>query len=109
VLYGDVISGPLGPVFGLGVKDIPLDPQDIEPQGLWRTRFAHTHYWMDDRTDWDFVDTLNGAPNKTSGQRWPLRIRALLDALDLDRKSLECPENSSAAAAKPLPGGSFPS
>jgi hypothetical protein len=62
VFYGDPISGPLGPVFGLGINDIPLNPQEIEPKRhwlLWQERFAHTQYWVADRTNWDVEeDTL---------------------------------------------------
>jgi hypothetical protein len=49
-LFGDLLSGPLGPVFGLGISDRPLDPMAFS----WRwplRRFAHTRYWSRDPRD----------------------------------------------------------
>jgi hypothetical protein len=40
VAFGDLISGPLGPVFGPGIIDVNL--RKIQGQS-WR--FTHTHYW----------------------------------------------------------------
>jgi hypothetical protein len=39
VIWGDVIGGKLRPIFGPGVKDVPLTG------AVGRRRFAHTHYW----------------------------------------------------------------
>jgi hypothetical protein len=43
-LFGDLVGGPLRPVFGLGVKDIPVSTATW--RGLaGRTLVAHTSYW----------------------------------------------------------------
>ena len=39
VLWGDVVGGPVAPLFGPGVKDVALGPPDGSQF------FAHTHYW----------------------------------------------------------------
>jgi hypothetical protein len=99
LLSGDIISGPLGPVFGLGVKDVPLHPQEIAPRwyGPLSERVAHTYYWIESRTDWNYVGQLKGgAPRASETLRRPMRITALLDALDLKRVSKEWPENAPA-------------
>jgi hypothetical protein len=38
VLWGDVVGGPVAPLFGPGVEDVALT-------SLAAVRFAHTHYW----------------------------------------------------------------
>jgi hypothetical protein len=71
-LFGDLLSGPLGPVFGLGIADRPIDPMAYG----WRWslgKFAHTRYWSRDPRD--------GRGNAKGGR--PPWIIILEDALDL--------------------------
>jgi hypothetical protein len=59
VIFGDVVGGPVVPVFGKGVKDVP-----VQVPGRWRrsTPFAHTAYWRrsDDPAD-DAIPELTRA------------------------------------------------
>lgn len=59
VLWGDVVGGPVAPLFGPGVQDVPLQG---EAAGKW---IAHVHYW-------------------DLGLRDNAHIEALRDALALD-------------------------
>jgi hypothetical protein len=60
IFHGDIISGPVAPVFGLGVRDIDLKVLRGQSQC-----FSHTLYW-----------TLIGGDSA-------LRLKALRDAIDL--------------------------
>lgn len=62
VLWGDVISGPLGKAFGYGIDDVKL-----EAEGHLRL-LSHTKYWQ-----WP----------KHNGTEVPMHLRALRKALDL--------------------------
>ena len=47
LVFGDPIGGPVAPVFGPGVKDVP-----VRPSSWWRrTVLAHTSYWQGKLTD----------------------------------------------------------
>jgi hypothetical protein len=66
LLYGDFVSGPLAPLFGLGIKDISVST--TIRSGL----LSHTKYWKREKTK-------EGNPN--------LHIQKLRYALDLRRRS----------------------
>ena len=58
LLYGDPIAGPVAPVFGPGVKDVPID------HGAGRTWVAHGRYWDTDPKHGDFhLKRLRSAVN----------------------------------------------
>ena len=61
VLWGDVIGGPLAPLFGPGVKDVPW-------QAAGAKQFvAHTHYWDVPGEDSEHLDLLRQAVNLLDG------------------------------------------
>jgi len=60
LVRGDLVGGPLQPVLGAGILDIPV------ATSLWRGFLSHTHYW----------DMDNG------GSRHVVLLRAVLDLLD---------------------------
>jgi hypothetical protein len=67
IFQGDIISGPVGPVFGAGVRDI-----DLKALRGQSRRFSHTLYW-----------TLTGRDSAP-------HLKALRDAIDLlDRPDSE--------------------
>ena len=55
ILWGDVIGGPVAPLFGPGVKDVPLANPD---GGQW---LAHTHYWDEGETTAPHLAALRDA------------------------------------------------
>jgi pimeloyl-ACP methyl ester carboxylesterase len=55
VFKGDVIGGPVAPLFGPGVNDVALDG---EVGKMW---LAHTHYWDEGRKDDKHLVTLRNA------------------------------------------------
>ena len=67
VIYGDLIGGPIAPVFGPGVRDIPVQTN------LRRGIFTHTLYWTlpkatkpdGERLDW--IDDLRKALRLAEG------------------------------------------
>jgi hypothetical protein len=64
--YGDLVGGPIRPLFGTGVADYPVVTK------VWNGWLAHTNYW----SRYDGVDSdWNSSPVQ------------LIDALDLDRRS----------------------
>jgi hypothetical protein len=60
IFRGDIISGPVAPVFGVGVRDI-----DLKALRGQSRRFSHTLYWT------------------RTGRDSALRLKALSDAIDL--------------------------
>jgi hypothetical protein len=40
-LFGDIVGGPVGPVFGEGVLDVPVSDGTLRSYTLW----SHTRYW----------------------------------------------------------------
>lgn len=65
VLKGDLVAGPVAPLFGPGVSDIKLETH------TWSGWLAHTHYWRHNSADKD----AETAP-----------LPCLREALDLNRK-----------------------
>ncbi len=65
LLFGDVIGGPVAPLFGLGIRDVSLATRI---RGGWLT---HTCYWRSDRRE-------SGASSSP--------IEQLRDSLDLTRR-----------------------
>ena len=78
VLKGDVVGGPIAPLFWPGVRDIAIGTR------TWGGWLAHTHYWQRNAADTD----PETAP-----------VRRLREALDLDRRQAWPP---SSAATTPL-------
>jgi hypothetical protein len=68
VIFGDPIGGPLTPVFGIGIKDMPVA---ISPWWRGRTPLAHTSYWL-------------GVPSRENGGKPSPAIAALRKAVDLE-------------------------
>jgi len=64
IIAGDPVGGPLAPVFGAGVKDVPVP---ISPWWRRRTPLAHTSYWR-----------------RQPGAEASAAVRAILDAIDLE-------------------------
>ncbi len=63
IFQGDIISGPLAPVFGKGIRDINL--KDLRGQSR---RFSHTLYWWipagcTSAPDLSHIDALQNAIN----------------------------------------------
>jgi hypothetical protein len=72
-IFGDIVGGPLGPWFGPGVRDIPVNT------GNWvkdHSILAHTTYWHTNRAG---AGTQKGSV--------PLALKELVAVLDLDNKS----------------------
>lgn len=67
LLYGDLIGGPIAPLFGPGVRDVPVATR------TWGGLLAHTQYWRSNPADKDPAT----AP-----------ITRLREALDLNRQRL---------------------
>jgi hypothetical protein len=65
VIFGDPIGGPLAPVFGHGIKDVPVT---VSPWWRRYTPLAHTSYWQG------------------RSQRDSKSVRALAEAIDLESK-----------------------
>jgi hypothetical protein len=57
VLKGDIVGGPVAPIFGPGVKDVELTG---EVGSMW---LAHTHYWDQGRKDEHHLAVLRNALN----------------------------------------------
>jgi hypothetical protein len=57
VFRGDIIGGPVAPLFGPGIKDIPLTGE------VGRMMLAHTHYWDQGRRDEKHLEVLRSALN----------------------------------------------
>lgn len=55
VIFGDVIGGPVRPIFGPGVKDVAL------AGAVGRRLLAHTHYWDEPLADSEHLDELRRA------------------------------------------------
>ncbi len=74
--FGDLVGGPLGEIFGHGVRDVPVD--SAEWSG-WLRRFPmiHTHYWNKGTVPQE------GHDGPTA---WALEI--LRKALDLESRTL---------------------
>jgi hypothetical protein len=64
IIAGDPVGGPLAPVFGTGVKDVPVR---ISPWWRGRTPLAHTSYWR-----------------RQPGAEASAAVRVILDAIDLE-------------------------
>ncbi len=64
IIAGDPIGGPLAPVFGTGIKDIPVK---VSPWWRCHTPLAHTSYWR--------------RPSRAGGAT---AIAALTESLDLE-------------------------
>jgi hypothetical protein len=79
IFQGDIISGPLAPVFGKGIRDVDL--QDL--RGPAR-EFTHTHYWsLPDGVDWTTPEDRARANDEP-------HIKMLHNAIDLlDRPDSE--------------------
>lgn len=83
VVLGDIVSGPLGHLFGLrradksavcGIRDVPVLPSvDGGAEDKKRRLLTHLRYW-----DWTYANAKDDAV--------PFHIAALRKALDLDRK-----------------------
>lgn len=58
LLKGDFIGGPLAPLFGSGIRDVPVS---TKIRGGW---LAHNHYWKRDKRD---VDATDNPVNKLQG------------------------------------------
>jgi len=73
--FGDLVGGPLGEIFGHGVRDVPVD--SAEWSG-WLKRFPmiHTHYWSKDTV-------LQGSHDSPTA--WALEI--LRKTLDLESRT----------------------
>ena len=69
VIWGDVIGGPVRPLFGPGVKDVPLKGK------VGRMILAHTHYW-------------DAAAEEKDGTRDAKRRRAEQEHLDVLRAAI---------------------
>jgi hypothetical protein len=67
IIFGDPIGGPLAPVFGTGIKDVP-----VALSGWWRARtpLAHSSYWRP-------------VSNPETSESGPA-INVLRDAVDLE-------------------------
>jgi hypothetical protein len=59
IVRGDIVGGPLSPVFGAGVRDYRVSTR------LWRGFLSHTHYWTPDPADVpnQHIDALREALN----------------------------------------------
>jgi hypothetical protein len=57
VFWGDVIGGPVVPIFGPGVKDVELTGN------VGKMMLAHTHYWDQGRKDDEHLAALRHALN----------------------------------------------
>ena len=68
LVFGDLIGGPLGPVFGRGVRDVAATPADGFVSG---TLASHTQYWDE--------HGAGGAPESGTSS-----LKALRTALGLD-------------------------
>lgn len=74
ILLGDVISGPVAPLFGGGVRDVHVEMYRQPGKWLPPRLFTHTEYWT-------------GAPAIMSlNPDFPDHIQSLQEALDLARK-----------------------
>lgn len=62
ILQGDIISGPLQPNFGLGIKDIQVR---IKRGGVFSRFFTHTLYWTDTGSRSVQLDLLRDALDLT--------------------------------------------
>ncbi|WP_125592156.1 hypothetical protein [Amycolatopsis balhimycina] len=71
LLFGDPIGGPLAPVLGCGIKDVPVT---TSPWIRRRTPLAHTAYWRRPPDD----------KSRSADDKKPEATRALLDAIELD-------------------------
>jgi len=80
---GDILSGPLGPVFGLGIRDIAINPKEFARQGWSLSRFAHTRYWSCQ----GWIGAKQADPETD-----PPWVEALRYAIDLNFKN-DLPEN----------------
>ena len=58
MIYGDIISGPLAPLFGKGIKDIPVKTS------IAGGRLSHTKYWTMNE-DLDHIKELRKALDLT--------------------------------------------
>jgi hypothetical protein len=67
IIFGDPIGGPLAPVFGVGIKDVPAM---LSPRWRARTPLAHSSYWR------CVQDRKTGKPTSA--------IIALREAVDLE-------------------------
>ena len=56
MIWGDVIGGPVAPLFGPGVKDVALTRE------VGRMMLAHTHYWDEGRGE-EHLNALRNALN----------------------------------------------
>ncbi|MEI9901517.1 MAG: hypothetical protein WDN31_16830 [Hyphomicrobium sp.] len=61
VLWGDVIGGPVAPIFGPGVRDVALTGE------VGRMMLAHTHYWDEGIGDDDHLAAIRSALNFDNG------------------------------------------
>jgi hypothetical protein len=91
--FGDLVGGPLGEVFGCGIKDVAVS--SAEWRGLLqRTPVSHNHYWD--------VRTVGAAATKGS-QPWALD--AIRQSLDLESGKLLKGVDANAAIAAGLSTG----
>ena len=58
IIYGDIISGPLAPLFGKGVNDVPTSTS------INKGRLSHTYYWKMDK-DLSHIEVLRKALDLT--------------------------------------------
>lgn len=78
LILGDIIGGPLGPVFGRGIRDIPLRPSVGGPMAA--TLVSHVLYWRGtspvetDREARRRRDDKTGTREAVHTLRWVLRL-----------------------------------
>lgn len=81
LLKGDLVGGPVAPLFWPGVRDIPVDTR------IWGGWLAHTHYWQhwqrhaaDTNPETAPVPRLREALDLGRQQPWPPATPAMLSA-----------------------------
>jgi hypothetical protein len=72
-IFGDIVGGPLQPIFGPGIRDIAV--RSGKPLRD-RTLPAHTSYWL-----------IEPVPESTKANELPYALPAIKEALDLKNKS----------------------
>lgn len=84
-LFGDIVGGPVSPVMGAGVLDLPVSV------GKWkgllaRSWLSHTHYWTERGGTRGYLDRLNSddralshglRPSATEALRWAVDLKGL--------------------------------
>ncbi|HCT07126.1 MAG TPA: hypothetical protein DIW86_17355 [Pseudomonas sp.] len=81
-LFGDIVSGPVSPVMGAGVLDLPVTV------GKWkgwlaRSWLSHTHYWSERGGAKGYLANLTTQANAISHGPRPSATEALRWAVDL--------------------------